>query len=76
MGAGGISVWQLLILLAIVVLVFGTKRLGNLGQDLGKAIKGFKQGINDKDEENAPRLEADPDPADVDVKQNARSSSD
>ena len=47
MGLGGISIWQLLIILAIVVLLFGTKRLGSLGSDLGKAIKGFKSAVND-----------------------------
>ena len=45
MGLGGISVWQLLILLLIIVMVFGTKKLGNIGADLGSAIKGFKKGM-------------------------------
>ena len=40
---GGISVWQLLIILVIVVLLFGTKRLKGIGTDLGGAIKGFKK---------------------------------
>ena len=47
MGFGGISIWQLLIVLAIVVLLFGTKRLKGLGGDLGGAIKGFKKAIGD-----------------------------
>lgn len=47
MGLGGISIWQLLIILAIVVLVFGTKRLRNIGGDLGGAIKSFRKGLND-----------------------------
>jgi len=47
MGIGGISVWQLIILLVIVVLVFGTKRLRNMGSDLGAAIKGFRKGMED-----------------------------
>ena len=51
---GGISVWQLLILLLIVVLVFGTKRLRNIGSDLGSAVKGFRQGIEDDPEEEEP----------------------
>ena len=46
---GGISVWQLLIILAIVVMLFGTSRLKNLGSDLGSAIKGFKSSIKDED---------------------------
>lgn len=40
---GGISIWQLLIILVIVVLLFGTKRLKGIGTDLGGAIKGFKK---------------------------------
>jgi len=49
MGFGGISIWQLLIVLAIVVMIFGTKKLRNIGNDLGGAIKGFKKGLNDDD---------------------------
>jgi len=45
---GGISVWQLMILLLIVVLVFGTKRLRNIGSDLGSAIKGFRKGMEEE----------------------------
>jgi sec-independent protein translocase protein TatA len=51
MGIGGISMWQLLILLLIVVLVFGTKRLRNMGSDLGAAVKGFRTGMDDVKEE-------------------------
>jgi sec-independent protein translocase protein TatA len=51
---GGISVWQLLILLLIVVLVFGTKRLRNIGTDLGSAVKGFRKGIEDEPEDGEP----------------------
>ncbi|HJL53112.1 MAG TPA: twin-arginine translocase TatA/TatE family subunit, partial [Arenicellales bacterium] len=40
MGVGGISIWQLLIVLVIVLLLFGTKKLRNMGGDLGGAIKG------------------------------------
>ncbi len=47
MGLGGISIWQLLIVLAIVVLLFGTSRLKNIGSDLGGAIKGFKNSVKD-----------------------------
>jgi sec-independent protein translocase protein TatA len=49
MGFGGISIWQLLIVLAIVLVLFGTKRLRNLGGDLGSAIKGFKKAVSDED---------------------------
>lgn len=48
MGFGGISIWQLVIILVIVVLLFGTKRLKNIGSDLGSAVKGFKKSINDE----------------------------
>jgi sec-independent protein translocase protein TatA len=47
----GISIWQLLIILVIVIVLFGTKRLGTIGSDLGKAIKGFKQAVHDGEEE-------------------------
>ncbi len=47
MGLGGISIWQLLIILAIVVLLFGTKKLRNLGSDLGSAVKSFKGAMQD-----------------------------
>ena len=46
MGMGGISIWQLLIILVIVLLLFGTKRLRTLGTDLGGAIKGFRTSMN------------------------------
>lgn len=48
MGLGGISIWQLLIILAIVVMLFGTKRMRNLGSDLGSAIKGFKKSMDEE----------------------------
>jgi len=55
----GISIWQLLIILVIVMLLFGTKKLRNLGSDLGGAVKGFrsavKQGTDEVDE--AAKLE-------------------
>jgi len=50
----GISMWQLLILLLIVVLVFGTKRLRNIGSDLGGAVKGFRKGLEDDSQDNEP----------------------
>ena len=59
MGFGGISIWQLLIILAIVLLLFGTKRLKNIGSDLGGAIKGFKGAMKDgeKGEEKQEQIE-------------------
>lgn len=47
----GISIWQLLIILAIVLVLFGAKRLKNIGSDLGGAIKGFKQSMREGEEE-------------------------
>ena len=64
MGIGGISGWQLLILLLIVVLVFGTKRLRNIGGDLGSAVKSFRKGMEDggEEEKDKEQLTADPRP--------------
>lgn len=52
MGLGGISIWQLLIILAIVVMLFGTKRLRTLGSDLGSAVKGFRKSMTDDEPGN------------------------
>ncbi len=52
MGFGGMSIWSLLLILAIVVLLFGTKKLRNVGSDLGGAIRSFKKAV--KDEEQNP----------------------
>jgi sec-independent protein translocase protein TatA len=56
MGLGGISIWQLAIVLLIVVLIFGTKRLKSIGSDLGGALKGFKSAMDP--DENKPSEEA------------------
>jgi len=48
---GGIGIWQLLIVLAIIILLFGTKKLRSLGGDLGSAIKNFKQSVGEGEEE-------------------------
>ncbi len=56
MGLGGISIWQLLIILAIVLVLFGAKRLRGVGSDLGAAIKGFKQSVREGENER-PELE-------------------
>ena len=50
---GSFSIWHWFIVLVIVMLVFGTKKLGNIGGDLGKAVKGFKDGVKGTDEEKA-----------------------
>ncbi len=49
MGFGGISIWSLLLILAIVILLFGTKKLRNVGGDLGSAIKNFKKSVKDEE---------------------------
>ena len=49
MGIGGIGIWQLIIILVIVVMLFGTKKLRTLGSDLGGALKGFKTAMKDED---------------------------
>lgn len=48
------SIWQILIVLVIVLLLFGTKRLRNVGSDLGAAIKGFRKGMSDGDKDDTP----------------------
>ncbi len=57
MGLGGIGIWQLLIVLLIVVMLFGTKKLRNLGSDLGGALKGFKTAMGDDKDKD---LDTDP----------------
>jgi len=49
---GSFSIWHWLIVLVVVMLVFGTKKLGNIGSDLGKAVKGFKDGIKGEEEKS------------------------
>lgn len=49
---GSLSIWHWLIVLVVVVLVFGTKKLRNLGTDLGSAVKGFKEGMKSEDDKS------------------------
>ena len=49
MGFGGISIWQLLIILVVVFLIFGSGKLKSLGSDLGSSIKGFKKAVKDEE---------------------------
>ena len=51
---GGLSIWHWLIVLLVVVLIFGTKKLRNIGQDLGGAVKGFKEGMKTSEGEEPP----------------------
>jgi sec-independent protein translocase protein TatA len=53
MGFSGINLWQLLLVLAIVVILFGTKKLRGVGSDLGGAIRGFKKAMKDEDAEKS-----------------------
>ena len=58
---GSLSIWHWLIVLAVVVLVFGTKKLRNLGADLGSAVRGFKEGMKSEEEKSvAPKAEIPP----------------
>lgn len=57
---GSFSIWHWVIVLVVVILVFGTKKLGNLGSDLGKAVKGFKDGVKvNEGEDGAQKTELD-----------------
>src|SRR5262249_30555531 len=58
---GGMSIWHWLIVLLVVALIFGTKKLRNVGEDLGSAIKSFRKGMQDGDSQ--AQLKADPPPA-------------
>ena len=51
---GGLSIWHWLIVLLVVVMIFGTKKLRNMGSDLGGAVKGFKDGMKDGSAADAP----------------------
>ncbi|XYJ12823.1 Sec-independent protein translocase subunit TatA [Telluria sp. B2] len=50
---GSMSIWHWVIVLVVVVLLFGTKKLGNVGSDIGKAVKGFKDGVRGEEEKSA-----------------------
>ena len=57
---GGFSIWHWLIVLVIVMLIFGTKKLRNIGQDLGGAVKGFKDGMKDANAPDQPAADSPP----------------
>ncbi|MCI1900599.1 MAG: Sec-independent protein translocase subunit TatA [Enterobacter sp.] len=65
---GGISIWQLLIIAVIVVLLFGTKKLGSIGSDLGASIKGFKKAISDDEDKDKDKQEKSSPDADFTAK--------
>ncbi|MBS0439840.1 MAG: Sec-independent protein translocase subunit TatA [Proteobacteria bacterium] len=60
---GGLSIWHWIIIVVVVVLIFGTKKLPNIGGDLASAIKNFKKGMQDDDKSTTEQLKADPPPA-------------
>ncbi len=72
---GSMSIWHWLIVLVVVIAVFGTKKLRNVGSDLGAAVKGFKDGMKDGTSDTPPQQvantnkAADPNTVDVDAKQ-------
>ena len=66
----GISIWQLLIILVIVILLFGTKRLRSLGSDLGSAIKSFRSAVKEGEEDGKLQSEGD----DPNIKPEVKSS--
>ena len=70
---GSFSVWHWVIVLVIVMLVFGTKKLGNIGSDLGKAVKGFKDGVKGEEEKSAPTQVADKTTIDLDAREKSKS---
>ena len=70
---GSFSIWHWLIVLAVVLLIFGTKKLRNVGSDLGGAVKGFKDGMKEGDDKAAPAKELrDSTTIDVDAKEKTR----
>ncbi len=75
---GSMSIWHWLIVLVVVMLVFGTKKLGNMGSDLGKAVKGFKDGVKGDEDKQQPGAAAQPpqqvaDKATIDVETREKS---
>lgn len=77
---GGMSIWHWVIVLLVVVLVFGTKKLGNMGGDIGKAVKGFKDGVKGEEDKTAnttttvvtPKNVADQTTIDVEAKEKTK----
>ena len=78
MGLGGISPVQLIIILVIVLLIFGTKKLKNLGGDLGGAIKGFKKAVKEEgaEEDNPDQIEGSDEEAVASAQESAEATED
>lgn len=74
---GSFSIWHWLIVLVIVLLIFGTKKLRNIGQDLGGAVKGFKDGMKDanadRPADQVPPQQVGGQTIDVEVKEKTKS---
>jgi sec-independent protein translocase protein TatA len=75
---GSFSIWHWLIVLLIILLVFGTKKLRNIGADLGGAVRGFKQGMKeggaDEASDNPPKQQIGGNTIDVEVKEKSKSA--
>lgn len=71
------SIWQLLIVLLIVVMIFGTKKLKNIGSDLGGAVKGFKEGMREGSSDSSEQIahKADADTIDVQAREAVKQES-
>ena len=74
---GSLSIFHWLIVLLVVIVIFGTKKLRDVGPDLGKAVKGFKDGLKGEEEKtaaqnNAPSQVADKTTIDVEAKEKAK----
>jgi len=77
---GSMSIWHWVIVLVVVMLIFGTKKIGNIGGDLGKAVKGFKDGVKGEEEKTAanqsttqpPQQVADKSTIDVEARDKSR----
>ena len=57
MGLGGISFWQILIILVVILILFGGKKIRTMGSDLGEGLKGFKKAIKDEDKSSESKQE-------------------
>jgi sec-independent protein translocase protein TatA len=69
---GAMSIWHWLIVLVIVLMVFGTKKLRNMGTDLGGAVKGFKEGMKTEDDKAAGQLENSKETIEGEVKERSK----
>ena len=69
---GSLSIWHWLIVLVIILMVFGTKKLRNIGTDLGGAVKGFKDGMKTDEDKAAGQLEANKETIEGEVKERSK----